>query len=777
MGRGCRISITPAKLESVNERPAARTHASAGLNLSLGDVYHILFRHKWKILLIAGAGILGALLLPLLHQAPYTSEAKLYIRYVLESSTPTPDANDPRIKLPDNRGDSIVNTELEILTSLDLAQEVADTIGAEKILGPGGRDRFQAGTVVRKGLTAEVPKNSSVIRLSFQHANPEIVRPVLQQVIDFYFKKHTEMHAVGAFDDFLTQETDQLRSDLAKTEHDLDRAKTNLGYYASLEDAKKFQGEQISKIRQSIFDAEAELAERKAAAEQLTGHVNESPDTASNRVALVSAEKFADYREIVGRLENLRKREENDSIVFTRESARIKSIRQQISETVAAKAELEKENPGLLMIGVSDSRHLDGTQSPRANLSAETARVGALSSKIAVLNAQLERLQKEAAAVGSAEGTITKLQLQKEIEEGRYRHFVKGLEQARIDEKIGSGKAPNLKLIQKPSPPFRDGTKLQKARIGIIAGALVVAIGLAFILELFVDRTVKHAAEIESKFGLPLFLTIPLLHERRSRWPLLKNVPLLSNGNGHRNGKKSLPEPKPMLPIDETKADSLDDVFNGNGSRLPLRPFFEALRDRLISYFEIKNLTHKPKLVAVTSCREGSGVSTFAAGLAASLSETGEGNVLLVDMSKQNGSPKQFIGGRLHCGLDDALEREKRDTALVQENLYVVTESGNGHANGKLSRILPKRFTNLVPKLKASDYDYIIFDMPPVSQLSVTPRVAKFMDIMLVVAEAEKTDREVFKRAITMLAESKANLGAVLNKRRSYVPTALQQEI
>jgi Mrp family chromosome partitioning ATPase len=311
----------------------------------------------------------------------------------------------------------------------------------------------------------------------------------------------------------------------------------------------------------------------------------------------------------------------------------------------------------------------------------------------------------------------------------------------------------------------------------MIVGALALAIGLAFILEMFVDRTVKHAAEIESKFGLPLFLTIPLLHERQSRWASLKNVPVLSNGNGHRNGRRALSEPNPMLPIDETEADSLDDRFNGNSSRLPLRPFFEALRDRLISYFEIKNLTHKPKLVAVTSCREGSGVSTFAAGLAASLSETGEGNVLLVDMSKQNGSPKQFIGGRLHCGLDDALEREKRDTALVQENLYVVTESGNGHANGKLSRILPKRFTNLVPKLKASDYDYIIFDMPPVSQLSVTPRVAKFMDIMLVVAEAEKTDREVFKRAIAMLAESKANLGAVLNKRRSYVPKALQQEI
>src|SRR5207249_7960773 len=69
-----------------------------------------------------------------------------------------------------------------------------------------------------------------------------------------------------------------------------------------------------------------------------------------------------------------------------------------------------------------------------------------------------------------------------------------------------------------------------------------------------------------------------------------------------------------------------------------LRPFYETLRDRLISFFELKNLTHKPKLVAMTSCGEGAGVTTTAAGLAACLSETGDGNVLLVDMNLQQGA-------------------------------------------------------------------------------------------------------------------------------------------
>jgi Mrp family chromosome partitioning ATPase len=202
-----------------------------------------------------------------------------------------------------------------------------------------------------------------------------------------------------------------------------------------------------------------------------------------------------------------------------------------------------------------------------------------------------------------------------------------------------------------------------------------------------------------------------------------------------------------------------------------LQPFCDALRDRLITYFENKNITHKPKLVAVTSPHTGSGVTTIAAGLAASLSETGDGNVLLVDMNIDNGEMQKFFKGKSIGQLDDLLDGKTRDNALVQENLYVVTEGRNGEG---VSRILPKRFAAIVPKLKASDYDYIIFDMPPVSQTSITARLSGFMDMVLLVIESEKTDREVAERANTLLAESNATVSAVLNKTKKYVPSRLQ---
>jgi Mrp family chromosome partitioning ATPase len=175
--------------------------------------------------------------------------------------------------------------------------------------------------------------------------------------------------------------------------------------------------------------------------------------------------------------------------------------------------------------------------------------------------------------------------------------------------------------------------------------------------------------------------------------------------------------------------------------------------------------------VAVTSPNKGSGVTTIAAGLAASLSETGDGNVLLVDMNIDNGEMQKFFKGKSIGQLDDLLEGKARENSLVQENLYVVTEGKNGEG---VSRILPKRFAAIVPKLKASDYDYIIFDMPPVSQNSITARLSGFMDMVLLVIESEVTDREVAQRANTLLAESNATVSAVLNKTKKYVPDRLQ---
>ncbi len=76
-----------------------------------------------------------------------------------------------------------------------------------------------------------------------------------------------------------------------------------------------------------------------------------------------------------------------------------------------------------------------------------------------------------------------------------------------------------------------------------------------------------------------------------------------------------------------------------------LRPFCEAIRDRLGLFFELNNMSHKPKLVAVTGLAKNAGASTLAAGLASTLSEGADGRVLLVDKPVSSEEILQHAGG------------------------------------------------------------------------------------------------------------------------------------
>src|SRR5665811_2113236 len=75
------------------------------------------------------------------------------------------------------------------------------------------------------------------------------------------------------------------------------------------------------------------------------------------------------------------------------------------------------------------------------------------------------------------------------------------------------------------------------------------------------------------------------------------------------------------------------------------------LRTSKITFFEVRNMTHKPKLVAFTGCSKGARVSSVAAGLAATLTETGDGNVLLVDMNLEHGAAHPYFHGKPAIGI------------------------------------------------------------------------------------------------------------------------------
>jgi uncharacterized protein involved in exopolysaccharide biosynthesis/Mrp family chromosome partitioning ATPase len=818
--------------------------------LTLGDIYYILFRHKWKILILSAIGLSAALVLPRLWPQVYESEAKLLIKYVTETRALSgPNGGGERVMIPDANGRNIINTELQILTSMDLDLEVATNVGTVQILGKEG-NVLAAAAVISAGLQVEAPPNSDVISVTFKHKDPTVVQLVLKQAIETYLRRHATIRHPGGTEEFLTKETDHLRTSLADTEAQLRAIKTNLGI-VSFDDSRKNFGDQITTIEQNILDAQTDLAGHQAAYEELTKRANEIEQHSTNaakpvNVGPVPSETLAEYKTVSDKLKGFKAKEQELLGTYLPENSLVKDMHQQVVTTEKQKKQLEEANPGLISAVIEDTKSGNAGPSLQERFVEESTQIATLQKRIEALTNHLAFIRGRAVALDAKEAEITELERTRKLQESHYEYYRERLENQSVDESVGA-KASNIMTIQSPSAPYLNNSKMSKVRAGLAVMGVLIGLGLAFLIELYIDHSLKRPADIESRLGVPLFLSIP--YRNGNKKPrLLKEPPktvivlrsealdcsVVLNGSKvtigreeastvtledgsvsqhhceifSRNGEvivKDLGSDKgtfvdgerimeATLKPDQTlrvgnvefrieKQEPVKDLAVAKSTavtppwdpRHALRPFYDTLRDRLITYFEVKNLTHNPKLVALTSCGGHAGVSSTAAGLAAALSETGEGNVLLVDMNVERGAAHHFYKGHLSCGIDEALKKEKRHEARVQDNLYVVTESSSDEDS--LPRVLPKRFVSLVPKLKASDYDYIIFDMPPMSQISITPRLARYMDMVMVVVESEKTDRDVVQRAVNMLTETKANVGVVLNKRKNYVPKRIQQEL
>jgi polysaccharide biosynthesis transport protein len=704
---------------------------STGLNV--GDIYYVLFRHKWKIILISLAALAVAAALFINTPPMYQTEARLFLRYMVENQGVSPADNTSQVTTIDRRGENILNSELEILTSLDLARLVVGTVGAERILANagGGDSPARAAALIRKNLRLEVPRRSNIIRILLQHPDPEIVQEILASLVDHYQKKHMEIHReVGVHDNFLAQQTDRFRIQLRRTEDELRRLKADSGVI-STEEANRTYGSLMSATKQELYRTEAELESRRIILAEVQKAFASASDNEEAPPAAPPSKVLQDYQNLTTALAFLRRREMELEMQYTATNPRVRSIRERIKEEEARKHDLEQQYPNLALR--SRSNPADNQHNP---LMTEASHIMALEAKMKVLSSQLDRIRDEAAGLGVTQAQLAELESRKAVEEANFRHYAASLEKARIDEAMGT--APNIIRVQEPSDPVSVALELRKQLALIVGGGLAAALGLAFLMEMFVDQRLRRPGEITRSLGLPLFLAIPRVRRlKRFR----RHELALANGG------------------------------SAEAQSGPLSPYHEALRDRLIHYFESQNMTHKPKLVGITSASPKAGVSTIATGLAAALSECGDGNVLLVDMHPYPGKSKSGNGD---FGLDELIESANKSDALVRDNLYLAKGIGT---NGSLPRVLPKRFNQLMPRLKASDYDYIIFDLPPISQTSIASRVAGFMDMTLLVIESERTNRDTAKRAAGILQDSRATVASVLNKCRAYIPQRLHQEI
>ena len=187
------------------------------------------------------------------------------------------------------------------------------------------------------------------------------------------------------------------------------------------------------------------------------------------------------------------------------------------------------------------------------------------------------------------------------------------------------------------------------------------------------------------------------------------------------------------------------------------------------------------KTLLITAPDHGEGASTVALGLARALAERAGLSVLLVDANLRNPALAERLEVEGPAGLAEVLTGEASAASAIADvdvdgaNLRLLAA---GAAPVGAARLFGgERFERLLGEL-ADMADVVVFDGAPVLPYADALTVASKVDRVILVTQADRTQRGHLERAKSELENVGGTiLGVVLNRKASHAPPWLQRRL
>jgi polysaccharide biosynthesis transport protein len=728
------------------------------------DALYVLFKRKWMILLPTLAGLGAAAAVFHTRQPIYESQAKLLVRYVLTRDST--DSFESHSAPGGGRVDPVTQTEIEILTSMDLALEVADSLDPRD---DPGMARNEAAAGILAGFKVAPGQSNKVLNLLYADEDPRRSRTVLREIVERYFEKHLDIHRSAAAFDLISRQAAEARARMETTEKELNQLRTGSGIL-SLADATGALASQRARTQDDLMQARAELAEKQAGVRAMeealgkaaaTAIANGEPEPDEELPPTVAAE----YRTLLELLEFLQKRELELQVKFKPGNRLLVLNEQQLASCETRRRDLLARYPALAATPTVATP--SGTSDPLRGLLMEKAKLAAITSKIEVYESHLREIAALFSGQYATGAKIDELERKRQMEETEYRNLETNLKNARVDQTLDPSRMPNITVVQHPTEPVRRfDRKSDKLILGLAGGGLALGLLLAFGWEILFDRKVNRPVEIQTRLQLPLLMSIPHIR-RRERGGLLVDpaaTRLLTDAT---------------LPAQATTSLVVPDATRTAVDRRPghfILPYTDTIRDRIIFNFEVNQITHKPKLLAVTGLSGDAGTSTIAAGLARSFSEIPGAKVLLVDLSSHHPQDHPLFGEVPRHSLKTALRLASDSSFRSNPRRIYYASAGPAREPGDPAEtsLSPIHLHELLPRLQGCGYDYIIFDMPAIDRTSRTLTMAGMMDKVLLVLDAGNTSRDALLWGYSELIKGRADVSCIFNKARDHAPSWIQ---
>jgi len=202
-------------------------------------------------------------------------------------------------------------------------------------------------------------------------------------------------------------------------------------------------------------------------------------------------------------------------------------------------------------------------------------------------------------------------------------------------------------------------------------------------------------------------------------------------------------------------------ISNCHGNLIADR--IKILRTQILQTIKEKN---RGNTLLIASANPGEGRTLIAANLAISLAQQIDGTVLLVDADLRKPSIHDLFELDVQAGLSEYLQKKVAlPDILVNPNIPRLVILPGGRQIDNSSELLgAPRMQSLVKEIKERYPErFIIFDSPPLLTSADALVLARYMDGIIIVVEAEKTKKDDLARIFELLKD-RLVIGTVFNK-------------
>jgi capsular exopolysaccharide synthesis family protein len=565
--------------------------------------------------------------------------------------------------------------------------------------------------------------STDVLKVSYTSANPELAASVVNQLMQSYVTNNIQSNRAQVFaaGQFLQKQLPSARQELEQAAESLRLFKARNKIIQLPQEASAAINN-IAQLDGEMNQVRATLADVKAQEAQTASELNLQRQQATE---IASLSQIPGVQEVLGELQKIQTKLATEQARYTSKHPSVVNLKnQEITLNSLLQRRIQqvlgnnqKVPTGKLQLG----KIKEELASKYVNLEVQGQ---GLERKIEALSDIRATYQQRLAILPNLEKQQGDFERRLTIAQTNYQNLITRLQEIEIAEKQTIGNARIIQPAQMPKKPAFSRMTLLLAGGGVFVG-LLFGVTAAFFVDL-IDSSLKTVKECENFFSYTLLGIIP-------KFELPNVVHLIKEGVSPR-------------------------IIVASSPRTVIHEAYQMLQANL------KFISHKKvRTIVVTSSIYGEGKSEVAANLAAVLAQAGR-RVLLVDADMRKPSQHHLWGLINSVGLSNVIvghDEFSKTVQIVTKPLSILT-AGVQPPN-PLALIDSERMVSLIQTF-AHNYDYIVFDTPPLLGTADAAVLGKMVDGVLLVVRPGVVSSASATAAKSLLQRSEANiLGIIAN--------------